>query len=287
MNNARASQANTQEYNDILTVIEHPHSWFTLRLSEIWQYRELLAFFIWRDIKVRYKQTVLGATWAVIQPLFSMVIFSIVFGKLAKVSSGDVPYQLFSFAALLPWQLFSKALSDAANSLISSQNMISKVYFPRVILPFSSILGGLVDFGIAFLVFLMMMGFYKTPITWNILYLPLLIFLALLTAFAAGLWISALNVTYRDFRYVTPFLIQFWLYATPIAYPSSLIPKEWLVLYNLNPLVIVVEGFRWALLGQPVQGGYLAILSAVMVFVLFISGFIFFQRRELSFADIV
>lgn len=268
-------------------LIEPPRSWINLRLGELWAFRELLFFFIWRDIKIRYKQTLLGASWAVLQPVLTMIVFSIIFGRLAKLPTDGIPYPVFSFAALLPWQLFSRALSDASGSLVGSQQMITKVYFPRLFLPAASVLSGLVDFAIAFVVLLGLMLYYDIQPTLAILTLPLFLLLALITAMAVGMWLSALNVRYRDIKYVTPFLIQFWLYATPIAYSSSLIPQEWRALYGLNPMAGVVDGFRWALLGQQVNTSPLILVSVAMVLALFISGLIYFQRMELTFADVV
>ncbi len=262
-----------------------PKGWFDLRLKEIWRYRDLLYFLIWRDIKVRYKQTLLGAAWAIIQPLTTMVLFSVIFGRLARLPTDGIPYPIFSYAALLPWQLFSRALSDASGSLISGQSMITKVYFPRILLPLASVLSGLVDFGFAFLILIGMMVFYKIDASWAILTAPLWIFMALATAAAVGLWLAALNVLYRDVKYITPFLLNFWLYATPVAYSSSLIPKAWRSLYGLNPLAGVVEGFRWALLGQSINVGSLIYVSATVVFLLLLAGLIYFQRMELTLAD--
>ncbi len=268
-------------------VIEPPRSWIHLRLGELWAFRELLYFFIWRDIKIRYKQTVLGASWAVLQPFLTMVVFSVIFGRLAQLPTDGIPYPVFSYTALLPWQLFSRALSDASASLVGSQQMITKVYFPRLFLPMASVVSGLVDFGIAFVVLLGLMLFYGIQPTLAVLALPFFLLLAMLTAMALGMWLSALNVRYRDIKYVAPFLIQFWLYATPIAYSSSLIPEEWRVLYGLNPMAGVVEGFRWALLGQQANFNAMLLVSIGMVMLLFVSGLVYFQRMELTFADVV
>jgi lipopolysaccharide transport system permease protein len=264
-----------------------PSGWLSLRLRELWGYRDLLYFLIWRDIKVRYKQTLLGAAWAILQPLMTMVVFSLIFGKLARMPTDGIPYPIFSFTALLPWQLFSRALSDASSSLVTSQTMITKVYFPRILLPLASILSGVVDFAIALVILIGMMFYYRIQPTWAVLTLPLFIVMALATAMAVGLWLSALNVLYRDVKYVTPFLINFWLYATPVAYSSSLIPEGWRSLYGLNPLAGVVEGFRWALLGQTLNVGSLIFVSAAAVVVLLVAGLIYFQRMELTLADMV
>jgi len=267
--------------------LEPPKGWLSLRLRELWMFRELLFFFAWRDIKVRYKQTILGAAWAILQPLLTMVLFSVIFGKLAQLPSDGVPYPIFSYAALLPWQLFSRAMGEASSSLVSNQNMITKIYFPRIFLPASSIISGLVDFSISFLVLIGMIYFYRIPLTWRITLLPLFIILALTTAMAVGLWLSAFNVRYRDFRYITPFLVQIWLYATPIAYSRTLIPEQWQVLYSLNPMSGVVDGFRWMLLGQDISIGPTFFISVAVVVFLFVSGLIFFQRMEQTFADLI
>jgi lipopolysaccharide transport system permease protein len=268
-------------------ILEPPHGWFNLRLRELWDFRELLYFLIWREIKVRYKQTVLGAAWAVLQPLLTMIVFSVIFGKFANLPSNDIPYPVFTFTALLPWQLFSRALGEASSSLVNSQQMITKIYFPRLFLPAASVLSGLLDFSFSFLVLLGLMLAYGIRPTWAILTLPLFLLLALMTAMAVGLWLSALNVRYRDVKYITPFLIQFWLYATPIAYSSTLIPQEWRALYGLNPMTGVVEGFRWALLGQQASFSSMLFISIGVVVILFITSLIYFQRMELTFADVV
>ena len=214
------------------------------------EYRELLFFLVWRDIKVRYKQTAIGVAWAILQPLLTMVVFSIFFGRLAQVPSDGHPYPIFVYAALLPWQLFAYALTESSNSLVSNQQLISKVYFPRLVVPIAAVIAGLVDFAMAFLVLVAMLLDYRITPGWAIVLLPLFLILATLTALAVGLWLSALNVKYRDVRYTIPFLTQFWLFATPIAYPSSLVPEQWRAFLGLNPMAGVVEGFRWALLGQ-------------------------------------
>jgi len=269
------------------TVIEPPKGWAPLKLGELWKFRELLFFLTWRDIKVRYKQTALGAAWAILQPVLTMIVFSIVFGGLAKLPSEGIPYPIFTFTALLPWQLFAFALTQSSNSLVGSQNLISKVYFPRLVVPFSSVLAGVLDFAIAFVVLVGMMAFYGIGLTPAILLLPLFLILALISALAVGLWLSALNVQYRDIRYVVPFLTQFWMYATPIAYSSSLIPEKWRWLYSLNPMTGVVEGFRWAILGKSSLDVVSLSISAGMVVVLFIGGLYYFKRMESGFADII
>ena len=261
--------------------------WVPLKLSDLWEYRELLYFLVWRDIKVRYKQTALGATWAIIQPVMTMVVFSLFFGHLAKMPSDGVPYPIFSFAALVPWSFFANGLSQASNSLVGSSNLITKVYFPRLIIPLASAFSGVVDFLIAFVVLIGMMLYYGIVPTLNIFWLPLFVLLAMVTSLGVGLWLSALNVEYRDVRYIVPFITQFWLFVTPIAYPSSLLPEPWRTLYGLNPMVGVVEGFRWALLGtNTVPGPMVAVSSAAAILIL-VTGAFYFRRMEKAFADIV
>jgi lipopolysaccharide transport system permease protein len=256
-------------------------------LAELWDYRELLYFLTWRDIKVRYKQTALGFLWAVLQPLLTMVVFSLFFGRLAKVPSDGMPYPIFSFAALVPWTLFAYGLSQSSTSLVASANLISKIYFPRLVIPIASVLSALVDFAIALAVLLGMMVYYRIAPTLNVLWLPGLVLLALVTALGVGLWLCALNVRYRDVKYLLPFLTQFWMFATPIAYPSSLLPEPWRTLYGLNPLAGVTEGFRWALLGANTRPGPMIALSALAAVSLLISGAYYFRRMERTFADIV
>lgn len=262
--------------------------WVSLNFRELWAYRELLYFLTWRDIKARYKQTIFGASWAIIQPFLTMVVFSLFFGKLAKVPSDGLPYPIFSFTALLPWALFSKGLMHASNSLVHSSATIKKVYFPRSILPMSSIFGGVVDFALAFVVLLGMMLFYGIIPTANVFWLPLLFLLTLCTCLGTSFWLSALNVQFRDIRYTLPFITQLWLFATPISYPSSLITHPILqVVYALNPMVGVVEGFRWALLGANTAPGPMIIVSTLVALGLFFSGSYYFRRMERTFADIV
>ena len=269
------------------THIEPSRGWLDLGLRELLAYRELLYFLIWRDIKVRYKQTVLGAAWAIIQPFFTMVVFSLFFGRLAHIPSEGVPYPIFSYAALVPWTFFANGLSQSANSLVGSANLLTKVYFPRLTIPIATVLSGAVDFVLAFAVLLGMMIFYRVTPTWNTLWLPLFLLLAFVTALGVGLWLSALNVEYRDVRYVVPFLVQFWLFATPIAYPSSLVPEPWRAIYALNPMVGVVEGFRWALLGTETAPGPMVLVSALAALVIFVGGIVYFRRMEDTFADVV
>jgi lipopolysaccharide transport system permease protein len=267
--------------------IDPPSAWPAIGLRELWEYRELLYFLTWRDIKVRYKQTVLGAAWAVIQPLFMMLVFSLFFGKLAGVPSDGIPYPVFTFCGLLPWQLFAYSVTQASNSIVGSQNLITKVYFPRLVVPISAVLGGVVDFAIAFVLLLAMMFYYGMVPGWQIVALPGLVLLAVLVALGVGLWLAALNVQYRDVRYTISFLVQFWLFATPVAYPSSIVPEKWRVLYALNPMVGVVDGFRWALLGKPESPVMPLSISVIVVFLLLIGGLYYFRRMEQQFADIV
>jgi lipopolysaccharide transport system permease protein len=268
-----------------ITIIKPSKGWVPLRLQELWEFRELLYFLVWRDIKVRYKQTVLGAAWAIIQPFFTMVVFSIFFGHLAKLPSDGLPYPVFIYTALLPWQLFAYAMTQANDSLVTNQNLIKKVYFPRLVIPLAAVLSGLVDFAIAFSVLLGMMMYYGIVLTAKAFTLPLFILFALITALAMGLWLSALNLKYRDVRYCVPFLVQLWLFATPVLYPSSLVPEPWRALYGLNPLAGVVEGFRWALLGRSGGMGPLMVVSILAVLVFLAGGLKYFQRAEKTFAD--
>ncbi|MBI5305817.1 MAG: ABC transporter permease [Chloroflexi bacterium] len=266
----------------------HPSKGYVpINLRDLWNYRELLYFLIWRDIKVRYKQTALGVVWAILQPFLTMVAFSIFLGHLAGVPSEGVPYPIFTFTALLPWQLFAQAFIHSGNSLVANQHLITKVYFPRLVIPIAAVLGGLVDFAIAFVVLLGMLIYFGIMPTVAILTLPLFILLALATALAVGLWLSALNVEYRDVRHLTPFLVQFWLFVTPVAYPSSLIPKEWQVWYSLNPMTGVIEGFRMALLGKTEWLSSSILVSTIVVALLLISGLAYFRRMEKTFADVV
>lgn len=269
-----------------LITIEPQRGWGSLELGDLWRYRELLFLLTWRDIKVRYAQTILGASWAILQPLLTMVIFSVIFGQLAKLPSDGIPYPLFTFVALLPWQLFSYSLTNSSQSLVGSQNLVSKVYFPRLIIPIASVLPGLVDFAISFLVLIGMLFYYQIPLTARLLALPLFLLLAVMSALAVGLWLSALNVEYRDIRYVVPFMTLFWQYATPVAYSASLIPEKWRLLYGLNPMTGVVEGFRWAILGSGTLDGMVWV-SIAIIFVIFLGGLAYFKRMEATFADVI
>jgi len=270
-----------------VTVIRPSRGWISLNLRDLWEYRELLYFLTWRDIKVRYKQTVLGAAWAIIQPFFTMVVFSLFFGKLAKMPSDDIPYPIFSYAALVPWTFFANGLSQSSTSLVASANLIKKVYFPRLVVPFSAVISGGVDFVLAFVVLLGMMLFYGIVPTAVVVWLPLLLLLALVTSLGVGLWLTAMNVQFRDVRYAVPFLVQAWMFATPIAYPSSLLDEPWRTLYGVNPMAGVVEGFRWALLGTETAPGPIILVSALVAVGLLISGTFYFRRMEKTFADVV
>jgi lipopolysaccharide transport system permease protein len=267
--------------------VEASSGWRALRLSELWAYRELVYFLIWRDIKVRYKQTAIGAAWAIIQPFFAMVVFSIFFGRLAKMPSDGLPYPVFAFCALLPWQLFAHAMTESTNSVVASERLITKVYFPRLAIPIAAVAAALVDFAIAFVVLLLMMAYYGIVPTAAVVATPVFALLALLTALAVGLWLSALNVLYRDVRYTLTFLTQVWLFATPVAYPSSLVPDAWRPVYGLNPMVGVIEGFRWALLGAPMPQPAMLAVSIAMVAALLVGGLYYFRSMERAFADVI
>lgn len=259
--------------------------WVSLHLGDLWRYRELIYFLTWRDVLVRYKQTLLGAAWAIIQPVMQMVVFNFLFGDMANISTGDIPRPVFTFAALLPWNLFAKALGDASRSLVSSSGMITKVYFPRLVIPLSSTLSGVVDFAVAFLILVGMLIYYNVQLTAQVWVVPLFILLTLVAALGVGLWLSAWNLHYRDVRYLLPFLTQVWLFATPIAYPLSEIPAKWYNLYILNPMVGVVEGFRWALVGGDPVEPIVLILSVSISVVVLITGLFYFKRMERTFAD--
>jgi lipopolysaccharide transport system permease protein len=285
----------SEEIGQDAVLIKPSKGWSGLNLKDLWRFRGLAYFLTWRDIKVRYKQTVLGAGWAVIQPLMQMVVFTFLFNRIGNISTGEVPPELFAFAALLPWNLFSKALQDASKSLVSNKSMITKVYFPRMLIPFSSILSGLVDFAIAFVVLIGMMIYFKFPITITALYIPLYLILVLTAALGVGLWLSAWNLHYRDVGYFLPFLTQVWMLITPVAFPLSeitdkylsSIPQQFHFIYYLNPMVGVIEGIRAALLGTaPPSGEVLGISAAVSAFLL-VSGLFYFRRMERTFADMV
>ena len=270
-----------------VVVIKPSKGWVSLNLRTLWEYRELLYFLTWRDIKVRYKQTALGAAWAILQPMATMLIFSLFFGRLVKVPSDGIPYPIFAFAALVPWTFFANGLNQSSNSLIASANLLKKVYFPRLAIPIATVLAGVVDFVLAFLVLLLLIAYYRIMPTINIVWTPLFLALAFVTSLGVGLWMSALNVKYRDVRYVVPFLIQIWLFATPVAYPSSLLSQPWRTIYGLNPMVGVVEGFRWALLGTNTAPGLMVIASSIAAFLILITGAFYFRYMEKTFADVV
>ena len=270
----------------LVTDIQPTRGWVALRLGDVWAYRELLYFLAWRDIKVLYKQTVIGVLWVVLQPVITVLIFSVVFGLLLKVPSSDAPYPLFYFSAILPWTFFSGVLSRVSNSLVGNANLIKKVYFPRLVVPLAGVVASMLDFVIAFGVFLVFMLFYQRMPTANILWLPLLLLLAVITALGVGLWLSALNVQFRDVNYAVPFLIQIWFYATPVIYSSDIFGR-WQPLVALNPMAGVIEGFRWALLGTGNAPGPLVAISALVSVILLISGLYYFRRTERTFADVV
>lgn len=278
----------TEENPPPVTRIQASSGWSALNLKELWEFRELLYFLTWRDIKIRYKQTILGASWAILQPMFSMLVFSLFFGKLAKMPSDGIPYPLFSYAALVPWTFFASGVSKASNSLVGGSNMLKKVYFPRLAMPISSVLGNVIDFILAFSVLILMMIFFEVVPTANIIWLPLLLLMALITALGVSLWLSAMNVQFRDIRFIVPYIVQAWMFATPVVYPASLIENEfWLAVYALNPMVGVIEGFRWALLGTDTAPGPQIMISAVVAITLLISGAFYFRRMERTFADVV
>jgi lipopolysaccharide transport system permease protein len=265
--------------------IEPPHGWLELRLHEVWEYRELLYFFVWRDVKVRYKQTAIGVVWVVLQPLLTMLVFTLFFGRLAKLPSLGLPYPVFYFAAVVPWIYFAGALQNCTNVVVDNQRMITKVFFPRLILPISAVLSGLVDFSIGFIVLVIFTLAYGLHPTLAALWLPFLLLLAVMTALGVGLWAAALNALYRDVRYVIPFLVQFWMLASPVAYPSALVPERWRWLYGLNPMAGVIDGFRWAMTGHGQPPGILLLASAAGVAVILVGGLFFFQRMEGAIAD--
>ena len=264
-----------------------PSRQLSLELGDLWRYRELFYFLAWRDIKVRYKQTALGAAWAVLQPLLTMVLFSVLFGYFLDLPSGGAPYPVFTYSALLPWQLFAYALTQSSESLVADRNLITKVYFPRLVVPLSSVAAGLMDFAISFVILLGLMLVYRIPLSLRLLSLPLFILLALFSAMGVGLWFSALNVQYRDVKYAVPFLAQFWFFATPIAYSIEIVPESWRWLYSLNPMTGVVEGFRWALLGTDNPVGLPILVSVLAVIAILVGGVMYFKRMEDSFADVV
>ncbi len=277
----------TAQHDEEIIFIKPTKGWGSLNLRELWLYRELIYFLTWRDLKVRYKQTVLGAGWAILQPVLSMIVFSIFFGNLLNVPSEGVPYPIFAYAALLPWGVFAKALNDTGRSLVSNRAMLTKIYFPRMAIPLASVFSSLADFLIAFVVMLGLMLYYRIAPTSNIWTLPFFLLLAVITALGVGLWLSAMNVLYRDIGYMIPYITQLWFYLTPIVYSSREVPAQWQFFYALNPMVGVVEGFRWALLGTADAPDPMIAVSAIISVVIFISGMFYFRRMERTFADMV
>ena len=270
-----------------MTVIRPPKGWIPINLRELWAYRELLYFFTWRDIKVRYKQTLLGFAWAILQPLLMMIVFTLFFGTLAKIPSENIPYPLFSYAGVLPWTLFAEGLTRSSNSLVQDANLVQKVYFPRLLMPLSGILSPVVDFAIALVVLFGLMAYFSYSPTITMLWLPLFLLLELMLALGVGLWLSAINVEYRDVRYAVPFLIQLWLFASPVVYPVTFVPERFQTAYGLiNPMSGIIEGFRWAILGTE-PPSYLIFASVAIIIVILISGAFYFRRREKAFADVV
>jgi lipopolysaccharide transport system permease protein len=267
--------------------ITPPTRWWVVPFGELWEFRELVYFFVWRDIKIRYKQTAIGAAWAVLQPFLTMVVFTIIFGKFANIGSNGLPYEIFYYSALLPWMYFAAALQNATNTIVENQRLITKVYFPRLALPVSSVLSGLVDFGVSFVMFVAMMAYYHIRPTPAVLWFPVFLLLAILTALGVGLWLSALNAIYRDVRYVMPFLVQFWLFASPVVYSSSRVPAKWRWLYDLNPMAGVIEGFRWSLTGRGQPPGRTMLISLGVVIAVLLSGVAYFQKMESAVADVV
>ena len=272
---------------DPTVVIKPDRGLFDLELKALWEYRELLYFLVWRDVKIRYKQTLIGAGWAILQPVMTMVVFTVVFGKFAKISSDGLPYPIFAYAALLPWNLFSHSLTRGGASVVGNAGLVSKIYFPRLILPLSGVLSPMIDFAISFGILAVMMIWYGILPGWGVFALPLFLLLATLTALAVGLWLAALNVRYRDVGHAIPFLAQLWLFASPVAYPVSVVPETWRWLYSLNPMAGVIEGFRWALLGRQSPDLAVIAISSLTVIALLLAGIVYFRYTERTFADIV
>jgi lipopolysaccharide transport system permease protein len=291
-----SSMATTKIIQEVKTTTDSPspvslrikptRGWASLKVAELWEYRELIYFFTWREVKVRYKQTILGALWAILQPLLSMLIFTLFFGRLAKIPSEGIPYPLFSYTALVPWTFFATGLTQGSNTLVQNSNMLKKVYFPRMTMPIGTVMSGCVDFCLAFVVLLGMIAFYGVVPTWRILWLPFFFLLAIVTCIGVSLWLSAMNVQFRDIRYTVPFITQFWMFATPIVYPSTLLPEPWRTLYGINPMVGVVEGFRWALLDAHTSIGPIVLMSSVVALGLLLGGAFYFRRLEKTFADV-
>jgi lipopolysaccharide transport system permease protein len=269
------------------TVIEPPGPWLSINFKEIWAYRELLSILAWRDVSILYKQSIIGIGWVIIQPIMTMIIFTIIFGKFAKLPSDGIPYPIFTYCALLPWNYFARSLSGSSNSLVGASHLITKVYFPRLIIPLSKVFSGLIDFCIAFVILIAMMIWYHISPTGGIFLLPLFLVVAMITSLAVGLWLTALNVRYRDVQFIVPFLTQFWMYASPVAYSAGIVPHKWQWIYSLNPMVGVIEGFRWALLGKGSPNTEMILLSSGIVLIIFLSGLYYFKKMEQSFADII
>jgi lipopolysaccharide transport system permease protein len=282
---AKTQSSSLTVFAEPTVLIQPRRHLFDLDFAGIWAYRELLYFLVWRDLKVRYKQTLIGTGWVVIQPLMTMAIFTVIFGNFAKIPSDGLPYPIFSYAALLPWNLFSSSLNRGGESVVNNANLVTKIYFPRLILPLSAVLSPLADFAIAFVILVGMMIWFGIAPTVGILMLPIFVILAICSALAVGLWLAALNVRYRDVRYTIPFLIQIWLFASPVAYPVSLVPEKWRWLYSLNPMAGVIEGFRWALLGNQSPDVRVMAISTVVVMALIAGGIVYFKQMERTFAD--
>ncbi len=268
-------------------VIEPSKGWFDLKLKLVWDYRELLYFLAWRDLKARYAQMVMGLAWAVIQPLFMMLVFTVIFSSIARIPSDGIPYPIFSYSALVPWSYFAKSLDRSGFSVVAESNLITKVYFPRVIVPLAATLGGLLDFGIAFLMLIGMMMWFGMTLTWTMVMVPFFLTVAVVASLGVSLWLSALYVKYRDIGAVVPLLTQVWMFATPVAYPVSMVPEQWRLLYGLNPMVGVIEGFRWALLGTPAPDPSMLGLNVVVILIMFVCGIAFFNRMANTFADVI
>jgi lipopolysaccharide transport system permease protein len=275
------------EFSESTIVIEPRKSLLRLDLEAIWEYRELLYFLVWRDLKVRYRQTIIGIGWVILQPVLTMALFTAIFSRFAGIPSDGLPYPIFAYSALLPWNLFASSLTRGSDSIVMNAQLISKIYFPRLILPLSSVLSPLVDFAVSFVILVLMMVWFGTPLRWGVLTLPLFLLLALLTALAVGLWLSALNVRYRDVGHAIPFFIQLWMFASPVAYPINLVPEKWRLLYSLNPMAGVIEGFRWAVLGKESPDLHVILISSFVVLVLLLPGIVYFKYTERTFADVV
>ena len=267
--------------------IKPSRGWVKINIRELWAYRDLLQILALRDVQLRYKQTALGVSWVILQPLITSIIFAIIFGRLAKLPSGGVPYELFAFAGMLAWNIFSQSLQRSGQSLVKDTQLVTKVYFPRMIIPITGSVSTLIDFVISAIILLILLFLYKIPITINLLALPVLLVICYIVAVGVGLWVSALSVFYRDFIYALPFVIQAWMYASPLAYSASLIPEQWKSLYSLNPMVGIIEGFRWSFLGSPIFPWLSFGISIPISLLIFMSGLLVFKRVERSFADVI